>query len=311
MNKKPNWIILISIMLGLVIIGYWGKLYFYDQAKDAKPVYGVVEIDEVMKHHSLYVKYKMAETELANLKAQYTAQQNVLQKMATDEQKALEQLNGDGKLDEALEREYQAKMALKQEQLNSQLLQAYNAYLKKYANELPDGGTANLKIVNLQLALNSLSFENMQNDKETKEKELQELLDKADPDLVNRNPELAAKLESKMKSLRQQAEADLQAYSAELKKELWQKGEARLKLKADAIKLVYNLPNPDIWQEQWNEKIRLKEAEVKKYHEAILQDIRSRVEVIAQNEGLSLVLTKYYLQDKVLDITSKVIASYK
>ena len=80
---------------------------------------------------------------------------------------------------------------------------------------------------------------------------------------------------------------------------------------AKAIVSSNKLPVPQEWNDSWAKKLSDKEAEVNAMHEAILEDVRMRVAIIAQERYLDLVLIDHGGNIKGLDITDAVKASYR
>ena len=68
--------------------------------------------------------------------------------------------------------------------------------------------------------------------------------------------------------------------------ELAKKRDTMMQNQAKAIVLTNNLPVPQEWNDSWAKKLSDKEAEVNALHEAILEDVRMRVAIIAEEQHL-------------------------
>lgn len=77
------------------------------------------------------------------------------------------------------------------------------------------------------------------------------------------------------------------------------------------IMAKHNLPVPQEWNDSWAQRLSDKEAEVNALHDALLEDIRMRASVVANEQQLDLVLIDDGGNIKGLDITDAIKASYR
>ena len=176
-----------------------------------------------------------------------------------------------------------------------------------------------LAIVNLQLQLYAFDSrvyiddaqkEAAQAQKAELESRLQSLLAKRKPSNFDMDA-IRAKVDAELKPIRDAGEQELKQYAESVQAELAKKRDTMMQNQAKAIVSTNNLPVPQEWNDSWAKKLSDKEAEVNALHEAILEDVRMRVAIIAQERHLDLVLIDHGGNIKGLDITDAVKASYR
>ena len=176
-----------------------------------------------------------------------------------------------------------------------------------------------MEIVNLQLQLYAFDSrvyiddaqkEAAQAQKAELESRLQSLLAKRKPSNFDMDA-IRAKVDAELKPIRDAGEQELKQYAESVQAELAKKRDTMMQNQAKAIVLTNNLPVPQEWNDSWAKKLSDKEAEVNALHEAILEDVRMRVAIIAQERHLELVLIDHGGNIKGLDITDAVKASYR
>ena len=235
-----------------------------------------------------------------------------------DEQ--LKSLSLDTTLSDALNVELQTRIATKQNQLNAQLDAKRAELVQKYMEELKVSNKGyDLEIVNLQLQLYAFDSrvyiddaqkEAAQAQKAELESRLKSLLAKRKPSNFDMDA-IRAKVDAELKPIRDAGEQELKQYAESVQAELAKKRDTMMQNQAKAIVSTNNLPVPQEWNDSWAKKLSDKEAEVNALHEAILEDVRMRVAIIAQERHLDLVLIDHGGNIKGLDITDAVKASYR
>jgi len=211
----------------------------------------------------------------------------------------LKSLSLDTTLSDALNVELQTRIATKQNQLNAQLDAKRAELVKKYMDELKVSNKGyDLEIVNLQLQLYAFDSrvyiddaqkEAAQAQKAELESRLQSLLAKRKPSNFDMDS-IRAKVDAELKPIRDAGEQELKQYAESVQAELAKKRDTMMQNQAKAIVSTNNLPVPQEWNDSWAKKLSDKEAEVNALHEAILEDVRMRVAIIAQERHLDLVL---------------------
>ena len=321
MNGKQRYIGLVIFLVAAISAMVWayGFVTNRQQGPDGMSI-GVVRIDDVLEFNPSYEDYKNAKAELEQLKAQYAIEQEALNTKSDLQNEQLKSLSLDPTLSDALNIELQTRIATKQNQLNAQLDAKRAELVQKYMKELKVANKGyDLEIVNLQLQLYAFDSrvyiddaqkEAAQAQKAELENRLQSLLAKRKPSNFDMDS-IRAKVDAELKPIRDAGEQELKQYAESVQAELAKKRDTMMQNQAKAIVSTNNLPVPQEWNDSWAKKLSDKEAEVNALHEAILEDVRMRVAIIAQERHLDLVLIDHGGNIKGLDITDAVKASYR
>lgn len=309
------------LFLAAALIAMYGAYGFITNRQSSEgPSIGVVQIDDVLEFNPSYEDYKNAKAELEQLKAQYALEQEALNTKSDLQNEQLKSLSLDPTLSDALNVELQTRIATKQNQLNAQLDAKRAELVQKYMKELKVANKGyDLEIVNLQLQLYAFDSrvyiddaqkEAAQAQKTELESRLKSLLAKRKPSNFDMDA-IRAKVDAELKPIRDAGEQELKQYAESVQAELAKKRDTMMQNQAKAIVSTNNLPVPQEWNDSWAKKLSDKEAEVNALHEAILEDVRMRVAIIAQERHLDLVLIDHGGNIKGLDITDAVKASYR
>ena len=320
MKLNKRYIGLFLFLAAALIAMYGGYGFITNRQSSEGPSIGVVQIDDVLEFNPSYEDYKNAKAELEQLKAQYAIEQEALNTKSDLQNEQLKSLSLDPTLSDALNIELQTRIATKQNQLNAQLDAKRAELVQKYMKELKVVNKGyDLEIVNLQLQLYAFDSrvyiddaqkEAAQAQKAELENRLQSLLAKRKPSNFDMDS-IRAKVDAELKPIRDAGEQELKQYAESVQAELAKKRDTMMQNQAKAIVSTNNLPVPQEWNDSWAKKLSDKEAEVNALHEAILEDVRMRVAIIAQERHLDLVLIDHGGNIKGLDITDAVKASYR
>lgn len=318
LNKRYIGLFLFLAAALIAMYGAYGLIT--NRQSSEGPSIGVVQIDDVLEFNPSYEDYKNAKAELEQLKAQYAIEQEALNTKSDLQNEQLKSLSLDPTLSDALNIELQTRIATKQNQLNAQLDAKRAELVQKYMKELKVANKGyDLEIVNLQLQLYAFDSrvyiddaqkEAAQAQKAELENRLQSLLAKRKPSNFDMDS-IRAKVDAELKPIRDAGEQELKQYAESVQAELAKKRDTMMQNQAKAIVSTNNLPVPQEWNDSWAKKLSDKEAEVNALHEAILEDVRMRVAIIAQERHLDLVLIDHGGNIKGLDITDAVKASYR
>ena len=320
MKLNKRYIGLFLFLAAALIAMYGAYGFITNRQSSTGPSIGVVQIDDVLEFNPSYEDYKNAKTELEQLKSQYALEQEALNTKSDLQNEQLKSLSLDTTLSDALNVELQTRIATKQNQLNAQLDAKRAELVKKYMEELKVANKGyDLEIVNLQLQLYAFDSRVYIDDaqKEAAQAEKAELESRLESLLAKRKPSnfdmdsIRAKVDAELKPIRDAGEQELKQYAESLQAELAKKRDTMMQNQAKAIVSTNNLPVPQEWNDSWAKKLSDKEAEVNAVHEAILEDVRMRVAIIAQERHLDLVLIDHGGNIKGLDITDAVKASYR
>ena len=320
MKLNKRYIGLFLFLAAALIAMYGAYGFITNRQSSTGPSIGVVQIDDVLEFNPSYEDYKNAKTELEQLKSQYALEQEALNTKSDLQNEQLKSLSLDTTLSDALNVELQTRITTKQNQLNAQLDAKRAELVKKYMEELKVANKGyDLEIVNLQLQLYAFDSRVYIDDaqKEAAQAEKAELESRLESLLAKRKPSnfdmdsIRAKVDAELKPIRDAGKQELKQYAESLQAELAKKRDTMMQNQAKAIVSTNNLPVPQEWNDSWAKKLSDKEAEVNALHEAILEDVRMRVAIIAQERHLDLVLIDHGGNIKGLDITDAVKASYR
>lgn len=175
-----------------------------------------------------------------------------------------------------------------------------------------------MRIVNLQLELSAaepIAYTEDQKaiisaDRAAKEAELKQLLEQRGDNVQGNLNGLEQKVDSELAPIRARGQQELEAYAAGVQKELLARRDELMKSKAEAIMASSNLPKPADWNSAWNSKLSAKKSEMDALHDAILEDVRMRAAVVAQEKGLDLIVVNKMASTDAVDVTDAIIASY-
>ena len=320
MGLKKRYIGLFLFLVAALIAMYGADGFLTKRQPSNGPSIGVVQIEDVLEFNPSYEDYKLAKQELEQLRTQYALEQEALNTKSEMQEEQLKSLSLDTTLSDALNVELQTRIATKQNQLNAQLDAKRAELVKKYMEELKYSNKGyDLEIVNLQLQLYAFESrifideaqkEAALSQKAKIENRLQELLAKRKPSNFDLDS-IRSKVDAELKPIRDAAERELKQYAESVQAELAKKRDTMMQNQAKAIVSSNKLPVPQEWNDSWAKKLSDKEAEVNALHEAILEDVRMRVAIIAQERHLDLVLIDHGGNIKGLDITDAVKASYR
>ncbi|PQL19605.1 hypothetical protein VEHSUH05_05355 [Veillonella denticariosi JCM 15641] len=321
MNGNKRYIGLIIFLVAALgaMVWFYGFVTNRQHNSDGISI-GVVRMDDVLEFNPSYEDYKQAKQELGLLNRQYQLEQTALNAKSDAQEEQLKSLALDSTLSDAFTVELQTRIATKENELNQQLNAKRNELTQKYLSELKVSANAyDLEIVNLQLDLyayddrvyiDDAQRQQAMAEKAEKEERLKELLAKRQPSSSDVDA-IKNKVEAELAPLQKKGQEELNQYAASLQQELAAKRDDMMQRQAQAIISNNNLPVAQDWNDTWAKKLSDKEAEVSALHEAILEDVRMRVGVIAQEQHLDLVIIDDGGNIKGLDITDAVKASYR
>lgn len=319
MKLNKTYIGLIAFLL-VALIAMFGAYRFVTNHQNNGLSIGVVRLDDVLEMNPSYEDYKLAKDELSQLQHQYSMEQMALNQKAQLQEEQLKNVALNNTLTDALNVELQTRIGIKEQELN-QKLNAKRAELSaKYLSELKEAHNAyDLEIVNLQLDLYAFDSriyidEAQKNaadaEKAEKEARLKALLEKRKPSNVDIET-IQQKIQSELEPMKREGEAELKQYAETIQADLAQKRDTMMQTQVQEVMAKHNLPVPQEWNDSWAQRLSDKEAEVNALHDALLEDIRMRASVVANEQQLDLVLIDDGGNIKGLDITDAIKASYR
>lgn len=319
MKLNKTYIGLIAFLL-VASVAMFSAYRFVTNHQNNGPSIGVVRLDDVLEMNPSYEDYKLAKDELSQLQHQYSMEQMALNQKAQLQEEQLKNVALNDTLTDALNVELQTRIGIKEQELN-QKLNAKRAELSaKYLSELKEAHNAyDLEIVNLQLDLYAFDSriyidEAQKNaadaEKAEKEARLKALLEKRKPSNVDIE-QIQQKIQSELEPMKREGEAELKQYAETIQADLAKKRDTMMQTQVQEVMAKHNLPVPQEWNDSWAQRLSDKEAEVNALHDALLEDIRMRASVVANEQQLDLVLIDDGGNIKGLDITDAIKASYR
>lgn len=298
----------IVIVLVLLLGGWFMMHRTHPQPAAAMPVYACADLEHIVMSHPRYAEYHRLELEHNAMVAQYQFEQwNYSQKAAAEGTSVQNFAVADAAGDAALNQELQAKVALKQSELNHRLQQRYEALAQEEKKTKPAqlSKEDNLKIVNLQLKLNTLSLS--KEEKAAAQQELQALMKKnqVSEEVTKRT---AAEIEQAMAPEKAQAEKELAEYAQTVKADLESRRENSHQLFQQQLSVLQDRPEPAAWNKEWQDKLEGKEKEMQDVKDAIMADIRDKAASVAKEQGIDMIFVNYEVPGKARDVTDDIIA---
>lgn len=303
-----------AAVLGLfVVLAVVGLTFFagHDesstQRKEGTPVYAYADVEHIMMSHPKYSTYHRLELEYNAMVAQYQFEQwNYSHKAAAEGMSSEKFASVEAAGTAALQQELQAKIALKENELNHMLQQEYEKLLQQKKREQPMITKGNaLKIVNLQLKLQNLSLTD--DEKEAAMAEYRRLMKEAGT-TTNVTTATAEEINAEMAPHKEKAKAELEAYAKSVKEELEKRQAQSRNAFQMQLKNLQNRPEPSVWNKQWKEKLNQKESEMNAVKESMMADIRNKASEVAQEQGIDMIFGDYESEGTALDVTDDIIA---
>lgn len=308
MKRKQAAIIGALLVILLAGLAWW---HFHSQPAAAPPaaapVYAYADLEHIMMSHPKYAEYHRLDLEYNALIAQYQFEQwNYSRKAVAEGQSLQLQAPTEAAGNAALDQELQAKIALKENELNRRLQRQYEQLTQEKKQVQPVISQAdNLKIVNLQLKLQNLQLSD--DERKATESELKAILSHADTDVQVTNRTLA-EINAAMEPYRIQARQELDDYGKQVKADLEQRKQQHAVSFQQQLSGLQDRPEPAVWNAAWKEKLDAKEQELKNVKEEIMADIRDKAAAVAQEQGYEMIFGDYTRNGLAPDVTDDIIA---
>ncbi len=269
-------------------------------------VIACADVEHIMMSHPSYSQYHRLELEYNAMVAQYQFEQWHYSKQAASQGQAAKDFSmTDALSSAALDQELQARVAIKQNELNAALEQRYQTLIQERRQIQPAlSDEENLKIVNLRLKLAALALS--PSERKAAEQELQALLRKNGGDHQT-DAAAAADIAAAMAPDKEKAQKELQAYALQVKDELAARQQSSRELFTKQMDSFGKRPEPAVWNAAWKEKLEAKEKEMKDQKEAILADIRDKAAAVAEEQGIDIIFSEYEGIGTALDVTDDII----
>lgn len=298
--------LLIAAGLGCTGCGICG---IQEKESAVQQLYGVADLETLVKSHPKYSEYFKRESEYNHLLVQYKNEQKKLIEISS-RQADIRAAVKDQSLRLAAENELKLRIRRKEEEINKKLHGLYTEIENKHHRK---GGSHNLEsltpeerahIANLQMKLAVLGVSG--EEKEKVKEELQAFLDtRIFPSFSARSDwsqdeirimtaaketgksELDAYAQSEAEKMRTRLETDRQEAVRQIEQNLFHTGAAP-------------------FNEQWQVQLKTKQKEMAALKESIMEDIRREAGRVASEKNLKMIFSKYRANINAVDVTAEV-----
>ncbi|EAX46465.1 outer membrane chaperone Skp (OmpH) [Thermosinus carboxydivorans Nor1] len=309
MTSRRTLVLLVFLLIAAFSAGCFRSAP--DTNAPPKPQVGILDVQKAVKAHPKYAELQRRQQELNTLLAQVEAE-----KQQTAQPSARPTLpDGAAGLDEALAREFDARVAAKQAEIKARLdaktaevREELHRQLAAYTQEVDKEYYP--QIFSLQLKLKTVQL--TKDEMEALQKQHDNLQSERAAKIAAKERQLAAELEKRMAPEQNAAEQELAAYAEQLNAAYAQQAAAK------KLEMAQRLPGgqtsapaaggPRTSAEQ---QAALKRTEIKVLQDFIHKDIADKAAKAAGERGLTAVLTTYKVNISAVDITDAVIAEFK
>lgn len=266
-------------------------------------VCGVADLETLVKGHPSYVDYFRLQNEYEDLLHRYQKERNHLLELSAA-RKRIQDVLASADQKRIAEDEYSAKVKLRENELNQELKDLYLEINERHQTPFArpelagDDSADNTKIANLHLKLKFLNLQS--EEKEEAQKELEDLLNGRYASIPQDNwteeekSEFARRIED--------AKGELEAYASQVAKEIMERQQRERAIAASA-----GLPDPDRWNQLWEERIKDKQKEMAEVKEKIMEDIREKAAIVGEKKHLDIIFTSYQVNLKAEDVTVDIV----
>ena len=313
-QTTPIWFLVILLLSTALFIGC-SRSKSPETTPPAMPHIGIIDMDKAIQSHPKYQEWQQLKQQAATLRQRLTVGADQTLDNPAEPPPFLDmQSSAAAGLQTAAEREFNAKMAAKQRELQAAFVQKANkvhgelaAKLNAYAQELEEEYQP--QIFNYQLKLQTIRMD------EKQAAELKAKLDalKAEQSnkLADKEKELGQNLDAIMAPENAAMEQELAAYARQLNAELNSQAASKTANISAQIGQAATAPVPTAINTQLEQQLGMKQQEINVMEEFMLNDIREKAGKVATERNLDTVLTGYEVNVNALDITNAVIAAFK
>ncbi|MGP1542776.1 MAG: hypothetical protein ACTTG9_05440 [Dialister pneumosintes] len=303
--KSPIKIGIVLIVL-CIAIGTMFSFYEHKKIENVSSIYGVIDLETVVKAHPKYSEYFKLEAEYDNLLNTYQAEQKYFISIASNQEKITHAIQGQ-LVAKAKQEEYIAKVKIKEEELNQGLRQLYEEISQKHSLQTGDAIVSKLsaedsnQLTNLQLQLSTLELFDV--DKQEKTQKIAALLDKRHIEVGSMVGWTSAEVE-RMESAKSEASKELESYAKTVGEMIMQEQPLE---RMNHAALINQLPEFDSWDLQWKQRISDKQNQMAVLKKQIMDDIQRNAVSIAQAKNLKMIFAKHEVNINAIDVTGDLV----
>lgn len=301
----------VSLFL-IVSVSGCGNKNSQDNTKVAQPKpIGIVDIAKAAEGHPRYAEYKQLQQAYNTLRQQLELE---AQETGRDDQTALSVPDSAAAgLNEALSREFDAKIRAKQDELQGNLDESL-AKAKADAAAETDVYTKEIdNVYQPQILSLQLKIRTVQMDKEAlaiQQKQLEQLQNERADKLSAKERETAARIETVMSPKKAAAEADLNVYAQQLRAEMDQRAAEQASQITSRVQLPASSNSSTASLEEKHRQLDQRQKEIEALHDLIEKDIKDKTAKIAAERDFDAVFVNVTMNISAVDITNDVIAAF-
>lgn len=280
-----------------------------ESVQTAKPVYGFVDMETVVKAHPRYSEYFQLETEYNHMLDSYKSEQQHFISIATNQEKINRAIQSEA-VAQADKDEYMSRVKVKEDELNRNLQNLYKKISDSHKTQQVSTGTLtglseadSNELANLQLRLTVLDLSSKEK-AETMQR-IGQLLNSRYESGDKESMQGWSKEEiEQMTSAKAKAMTELDTYAKSVAEEIKnRKTPSKVNMQAG----VTGLPDADKWNAAWEKKIKAKQAQMAALKSDMMNDIRKDAAKVAQKKGLKMIFTRWVANVSGEDVTGDLV----
>lgn len=280
-----------------------------ESVQTAKPVYGFVDMETVVKAHPRYSEYFQLETEYNHMLDSYKSEQQHFISIATNQEKINRAIQSEA-VAQADKDEYMSRVKVKEDELNRNLQNLYKKISDSHKTQQVSTGTLtglseadSNELANLQLRLTVLNLSSKEK-AETMQR-IGQLLNSRYESGDKESMQGWSKEEiEQMTSAKAKAMTELDTYAKSVAEEIKnRKTPSKVNMQAG----VTGLPDADKWNAAWEKKIKAKQAQMAALKSDMMNDIRKDAAKVAQKKGLKMIFTRCVANVSGEDVTGDLV----
>lgn len=272
-----------------------------------EPVYGVANLETLVKAHPKYSEYFRLETEYNQQLQQYQAEKKNLIDSSAKQKKIRLALEDESRRLSA-ETEWKTRVKAKENELNQRLEKLYNSIRDRhhqtdsqYMDPLTPEERAEMANLQMQLTVLGVSGEEKEKIKGRLHELLQIRMERETGNMIGWSDEEVRQ----MKDAKEKASAELEDFSAKTAQEI------KDRLAGEQEQKLLNLQESDdeanqAWSDSWQKKIEFKQKQMANIKEEIMEDIRKESAVVASEQHLAMIFTNYRANVQAKDVTGDI-----
>lgn len=280
-----------------------------ESVQTAKPVYGFVDMETVVKAHPRYSEYFQLETEYNHMLDSYKSEQQHFISIATNQEKINRAIQSEA-VAQADKDEYMSRVKVKEDELNRNLQNLYKKISDSHKTQQVSTGTLtglseadSNELANLQLRLTVLDLSSKEK-AETMQR-IGQLLNSRYESGDKESMQGWSKEEiEQMTSAKAKAMTELDTYAKSVAEEIKNR---KTPSKVNTQAGVTGLPDADKWNAAWEKKIKAKQAQMAALKSDMMNDIRKDAAKVAQKKELKMIFTRCVANVSGEDVTGDLV----